>query len=51
MVFICRTSDQGMFTMGAIRVLKTSMRLSGSRIGEYKCSLSVRNVRRSFDHG
>ena len=39
------------FTIGAISVLKTSMRLSGNRTGEYRCSLSVRRLRRSFDHG
>ena len=33
-VFMCSTSDQGKFTMGAIRVLKTSILLNGSRSGE-----------------
>ena len=33
-VFMCMTSDHGIFTSGAIKVLKTSMRLSGSRSGE-----------------
>ena len=33
-VFMWMTGDHDRFTSGAIRVLKTSMRLSGSRTGE-----------------
>ena len=50
-VLMCRTSDHDGFAIGAIRVLKTSMPASGSRIGEYTCSLRVRRVLCSFDHG
>ena len=34
MVFMWMTGDHETFTMGAIKVLKTSMWLSGSRSGE-----------------
>ena len=51
MVFRCMTSDHVGLTSGAMRVLKTSMRLSGSRMGEYRCSLAVRALRRSLDQG
>ena len=51
MVFRCMTTEHVGLTSGAMRVLKTSMRLSGSRTGEYKCSLAVRALRRSLDHG
>ena len=51
MVLKCSTSAPGGLTTGAISVLNTSMRDSGSRSGVYRCSLSVRRFRRSFDHG
>ena len=34
-----------------MRVLKTSIWPSGSLTGEYRCSLAVRALRRSFDQG
>ena len=51
MVFMCTTSERGILSAGAISVLKTSIRLSGSRTGVYTCSDRVRRLRFSLDHG
>ena len=50
-VLKCATRAGAGLTIGAMRVLKTSIPERGSRSGVYACSLNVRRVRRSFDHG